>query len=68
MKRRHSYTAYAIGWAIAWALVWMTVWALGDKDKLYKLRFFFVGWASGWTSATIARCVYPPPKHRPPTS
>jgi hypothetical protein len=27
----------------------------------------FAGWVLGWTSATIARYVYPPPKRRGPS-
>jgi hypothetical protein len=27
----------------------------------------FAGWVLGWTSATIARYVYPPPKSRGPS-
>jgi hypothetical protein len=26
----------------------------------------FMGWASGWASATIARAIYPPPRSRRP--
>jgi hypothetical protein len=26
----------------------------------------FMGWASGWASATIARAIYPPPRTRRP--
>jgi hypothetical protein len=36
--------------------------ALGKKEKLRRILPVFGGWWVGWTSATIARYVYPPPK------
>jgi hypothetical protein len=62
--RRHTYTAYSIGCAVAWAVVWAIAGVRFDKDTRHELRSFFFGWVSGWTSATIARRVYPPPKPR----
>jgi hypothetical protein len=66
-KQLHTYTTYSIGCAIAWAIVWAIMSASSNQDALPKLRLFFAGWASGWTSATIARYVYPPPKTRRPS-
>jgi hypothetical protein len=57
-------TAYSIGCAIAWATVLAIAARKRDKDTLHKLGLFFGGWVSGWTSATSARYVYPPPKAR----
>lgn len=64
--RLQSYTAYSIGCAIAWAAILGALTALGKKEKLRRFLPMFGGWWMGWTSATIARYVYPPPKSRPP--
>jgi flagellar biosynthesis protein FliR len=63
-RRLNSYKAYAIGCAIAWAIVWAIWAATNPKNAIDKLLLFFLGWLVGWTSATIARVVYPPPKKR----
>jgi hypothetical protein len=47
-----------------WALIWVIVPRLAKKETVDKLRIMFPGWVAGWTSATIARYVYPPPKKR----
>jgi hypothetical protein len=66
LRRRclNSYKAYSIGCAIAWAIVWAVVAATHGRDATGKLLLVFLGWCVGWTSATIARVVYPPPKKR----
>lgn len=57
-----GYARYSIGCAVAWAIVWATV---GRRSEVRpRLLLFFVGWVAGWTSATIARYVYPPPAGR----
>jgi len=61
---RHTYTGYAIGCAIVWALIWMVVPRFARKETVDKLKVMFPGWVVGWTSATIARYVYPPPKEK----
>lgn len=58
---RKSYTTYGIGCAIVWAAILGILAALGEKEKLRKILPAFGGWWLGWTSATIARYVYPPP-------
>jgi hypothetical protein len=64
-RRLHTYTAYSVGCAIVWALIWAIVSRTADEDRRQTLKVAFAGWVSGWTSATIARSVYPPPKrHR----
>ena len=61
---RNTYTGYAIGCAIVWALIWMIVPRTASKETVDKLKVMFPGWVVGWTSATIARYVYPPPKKK----
>jgi hypothetical protein len=63
-RRLNSYTAYSIGCAIAWAVVWAIASAIDPKKTRDNLLLVFAGWVIGWTSATIARVVYPAPKKR----
>jgi hypothetical protein len=65
-NRRQSYTAYSIGCAVVWAAILGVLAAFGDKQRMRKVLPVFGGWWVGWTSATIARYVYPPPQSRPP--
>lgn len=64
-RRRQSYTAYSIGCAIVWAAILGALAASGEKERLRRILPVFGGWWLGWTSATIARFVYPPPRSRP---
>ena len=43
----------------------LAVVAARDREKFRTILPVFGGWWMGWTSATIARYVYPPPKSRP---
>ena len=61
-KRAGSYTDYSIGCALVWAVVWIVVGRRADADTRKAVRTGALGWWSGWTSATIARVVYPPPR------
>lgn len=61
---RHSYTVYSIGCGIVWATVLAVLSALDEREKLRRILPVFGGWWLGWTSATIARSVYPPPGTR----
>lgn len=58
------------GYSISSAAVWVLILALGerrlDRDTKKTLRLSCAGWWSGWTSATIARAGYPPPKSLSP--
>jgi hypothetical protein len=63
-RRRNTYTGYAIGCAVVWLLIWAITLTTAKQERVRDLRNYFVGWASGWTSATIARAVYPPPRRR----
>lgn len=64
--RLQTYTGYSIGCAIVWAIILGILASSGDKERLHKILPTFGGWWIGWTSATIARYAYPPPKSRPP--
>ncbi len=67
MRERHQgYATYSIGCAVVWAAILGVLAARGEKKKLRRILPVFGGWWMGWTSATIARSVYPPPKSRPP--
>jgi hypothetical protein len=59
---RNTYTGYSIGVAIAWAVRLLLTWKFASADRRHKTVLVFLGFAIGWTSATIARYVYPPPK------
>jgi hypothetical protein len=63
--RFHSYRAYTVGCVIAWSIVWIIVGTQASETTKERVLFFFLGWLAGWTSATIARAVYPPPAKRP---
>jgi hypothetical protein len=60
--RRNSYTAYSIGCAVVWAVILVATDRCADAQTRDKVRTTCGGWWMGWTSATIARVVYPPPK------
>jgi threonine/homoserine/homoserine lactone efflux protein len=62
--RRHTYAAYAIGCAVVWAIVLLLVAIVDSRHTFHTVLTVFGGWVIGWTSATIARRVYPPPKTR----
>ena len=61
MKWRKSYGAYTVGCAIAWAILWIVVGTQSSDATRERVLYVFLGWLLGWTSATIARSVYPPP-------
>ena len=62
--RMNTYTAYGIGFFAAWAVL-LAICAATVSDKTLGYIFaIFGGSVIGWTSATIARVVYPPPKKR----
>ncbi|HZS94323.1 MAG TPA: hypothetical protein VFA78_05980 [Chloroflexota bacterium] len=59
----YSYAAYSIACFIVWGIIW-AIYLLGiaKTNALGTILAIFLGWVIGWTSATIARYVYPPPK------
>ena len=65
MSWRKTYTGYSIGCAIVWAVVVGVVAGI-LPNRLHTFRLIGAGWWIGWTSATIARSVYPPPKLKLP--
>jgi hypothetical protein len=64
VKRFNSYRAYTVGCVIAWAILWIVVGTQSSGATREHVLFVFLGWLLGWTSATIARAVYPPPAKR----
>jgi hypothetical protein len=60
--RRNTYTAYSIGCAGLWCVVLLLARRRLDSHTRHTLQLVCSGWWIGWTSATIARIVYPPPK------
>lgn len=60
--RPKSYTAYSIGCAVVWIVLIAIGVATGKSSTQHTVLFVILGWAIGWTSATIARYVYPPPR------
>jgi hypothetical protein len=65
--RLNTYTAYGIGCAAVWAVILVVTRRRTDSQTRNTIRLMCLGWWIGWTSATIARVVYPPPKRRRPT-
>ena len=62
----NTYTAYSVGCTAVWAVLLAVVAATAKTHTLHTILLVFGGWVIGWTSATIARYVYPPPKSRRP--
>jgi hypothetical protein len=64
VKRFNTYKAYTVGCVIAWVVLWVVVGTQSSEATQEHVLFVFLGWLLGWTSATIARAVYPPPANR----
>lgn len=60
--KTNTYTGYSIGSAVVWAMILAVGRRRLDSETWKTLRLACAGWWSGWTSATIARAGYPPPK------
>lgn len=60
--QRDTYTAYSIGCAVVWGVILLLGRRRLDARTWYTLRVVCGGWWMGWTSASIARIGYPPPK------
>jgi hypothetical protein len=56
----------SIGCAAVWAVILVVAQRRLDSQSRNMLRLVCGGWWSGWTSATIARAGYPPPKKLKP--
>jgi hypothetical protein len=63
---RNSYTGYSIGCAGVWGVILLLARRRLDSQTWNTLRLVCSGWWMGWTSATIARIGYPPPKQLTP--
>ena len=66
--RTNTYTGYSIGCAGVWALILLVARRRLDAQNRNMLRLVCGGWWMGWTSATIARIGYPPPKPLTPAA
>lgn len=66
--QRSSYTGYSIGCAGVWSVILLLGRRRLDSQSWNTLRLVCGGWWIGWTSATIARVGYPPPKPLTPTA
>jgi len=60
----NTYTAYSIGFFATWAALLAICAATVSSKTLGYILAIFLGVAIGWTSATLARIAYPPPKKR----
>lgn len=61
-KLDNTYTGYSIGCAAVWAVILLIAERVADDETRRTMRLGCAAWWSGWTSATIARVGYPPPK------
>ena len=64
--QRNTYTGYSIGCAAVWAVILAVAQRRLDSETRRQLQMACAAWWSGWTSATIARVGYPPPKQLTP--
>ena len=64
--QRNTYTGYSIGCAAVWAVILAVAQRRLDSETRRQLQMACAAWWSGWTSATIARVGYPPPKKLTP--
>ena len=66
--RLNSYTGYSIGCASVWGVILLLAQRRLDAQTRNTLGLVCGGWWMGWTSATIARIGYPPPKPLTPAA
>lgn len=66
--RVNTYTTYSIGCASVWAVILLLARSRLDSETRNALRLVCSGWWIGWTSATIARIGFPPPKPLTPAA
>ena len=67
-SRLNTYTTYSIGCAGAWGAILLVAQRRLDSQNRSTLRLVCGGWWMGWTSATIARIGFPPPKPLTPAA
>jgi hypothetical protein len=63
---RSTYTAYSVGCAVVWGVILLVARRRLDAQNRRQLQIVCGGWWMGWTSATIARISYPPPRRLTP--
>lgn len=66
--RADNYTAYSVGCAGVWAVILVVAQRVADAETRRTMQLGCAAWWSGWTSATVARVAYPPPKKLGPTA
>lgn len=66
--RLNSYTAYSVSCAGVWSVILLLARRRLDSQTRNTLRLVCSGWWIGWTSATIARIGFPPPKRLTPAA
>jgi len=64
----NTYTGYSLGCASVWGAILLVGQRRLDAQTRNTLRLVCGGWWMGWTSATIARAGYPPPKPLTPAA
>jgi hypothetical protein len=63
MSRFRNYWIYSLGLAIAWAVVLALALTIRGGNGARTFLLVFLGFCIAWVSGTIARYVYPPPRH-----
>ena len=66
--RVRTYTGYSVSCAGVWVLILAAGKRRADPRDWDRLSVTCAGWWMGWTSATIARVAYPPPKPLDPAA
>ena len=66
--RVNTYTGYSVGCAVVWSVILLVARRRLDTQDQKMLRLVCGGWWIGWTSATIARTGFPPPKQLTPSA
>lgn len=64
--RLDTYTGYSVGCAAVWAAILLVAQRVANAETRKTMQLGCAAWWSGWTSATIARVGYPPPKRLGP--
>jgi len=59
-----TYTGFAIACATAWAVIWILLAVLASSLTVHRMAYVFLGWAIGFTTATIGKAIY---RHRDPS-
>lgn len=66
--KRGTYRQYSVGCACVWGVILAAGERRLDPEARDRLRLTCAAWWVGWTSATIARAAYPPPKKLDPVA